>query len=396
MGTRAAFLIFPVLLTYVSGLPPLVVVPGLLGSQLQAKLDKPNVVHSYCSKTSDWYTLWLNVEQLLPFVINCFVDNARMVYNASTGSFASPPGVSIRVPGFGNMSSIEYLDPSLKVVGSYFNTFVEEMEAIGYISGVSMRGAPYDWRLAPPIMSQFYDELKQLIETTYKANNGQKVILVSHSLGCLQTLYFLSQYVASDWKSQFISSWIPIAGPWAGTAQIMRDFASGGNEQIVFVDPITVRPQQRSFLSMSWLLPTPSLWNKSPIIITPEHNYTVDQYDGFFKDIGYPLGKIMLDMVSNLTQSLPVPGVPVYCVHGANVSTPNQFKYDNGFPNSQPTVLTGNGDGTVNLESLVLCGNWKGKQQDDVTVTVFPDISHFKLVSNMDVINYVKSVIQQT
>jgi hypothetical protein len=72
-----------------------------------------------------------------------------MVYNASTGSFASPPGVSIRVPGFGNMSSIEYLDPSLKVVGSYFNTFVEEMEAIGYISGVSMRGAPYDWRLAP-------------------------------------------------------------------------------------------------------------------------------------------------------------------------------------------------------------------------------------------------------
>jgi lysophospholipase-3 len=80
MGTRAAFLIFPVLLTYVSGLPPLVVVPGLLGSQLQAKLDKPNVVHSYCSKTSDWYTLWLNVEQLLPFVINCFVDNARYVY----------------------------------------------------------------------------------------------------------------------------------------------------------------------------------------------------------------------------------------------------------------------------------------------------------------------------
>ena len=245
-------------------------------------------------------------------------------------------------------------------------------------------------------MQQFYVDLKQLIEETYQANNGQRVVLLSHSLGCLHSLYFLTQYVTSSWKSQFISSWIPIAGPWAGSSQIMKNFASGGNEDVVFVDPLTVRPQQRSMLSLSWLLPAPSLWNKSPVVFTPKRNYTVNQYHDFFQDIGYPLGETMLEKVSNLTQSLPTPGVRVYCVHGANVSTPNQFVYDSKFPDSQPTVLTGNGDGTVNLGSLVLCESWKGKQQDNVTVAVYPHITHFNMVSNNDVINYVKSIVQQT
>ena len=53
-------------------------VPGTGGSQLQAKLNKPSVLHWYCSQTtSDYFTLWLKKSSLLPFAINCWVDNMR-------------------------------------------------------------------------------------------------------------------------------------------------------------------------------------------------------------------------------------------------------------------------------------------------------------------------------
>lgn len=53
-------------------------VPGDGGSQLKAKLNKPTTVASYCIKKTDYYyDLWLNLEQLVPFLIDCFVDNMR-------------------------------------------------------------------------------------------------------------------------------------------------------------------------------------------------------------------------------------------------------------------------------------------------------------------------------
>lgn len=53
-------------------------VPGDLGNQLEAKLDKPSVVHYLCSKKTDsYFTLWLNLELLLPVIIDCWIDNIR-------------------------------------------------------------------------------------------------------------------------------------------------------------------------------------------------------------------------------------------------------------------------------------------------------------------------------
>lgn len=54
------------------------VVPGDLGNQLEARLDKPSVVHYICyKKTEDYFTLWLNLELLVPVAIDCWIDNMR-------------------------------------------------------------------------------------------------------------------------------------------------------------------------------------------------------------------------------------------------------------------------------------------------------------------------------
>lgn len=61
-------------------LPLLFVVPGDLGNQLEAKLDKPSVVHYICyKKTDSFFTLWLNLELLVPVAIDCWIDNIRCV-----------------------------------------------------------------------------------------------------------------------------------------------------------------------------------------------------------------------------------------------------------------------------------------------------------------------------
>lgn len=88
--------------------------------------------------------------ELVPLVIDCWVDNIRLEYNHRDRRSYSPPGVDIRVPGFGGTSSIEYLDPiNISAVG-YFSVLVEKLvKNAGYVRGADIRGAPYDFRKAP-------------------------------------------------------------------------------------------------------------------------------------------------------------------------------------------------------------------------------------------------------
>lgn len=69
----------------------LFVVPGDLGNQLEAKLDKPSVVHYICyKKTDSFFTLWLNLELLVPVAIDCWIDNIRFVPGPVQPLTASP------------------------------------------------------------------------------------------------------------------------------------------------------------------------------------------------------------------------------------------------------------------------------------------------------------------
>lgn len=50
------------------------IVPGDGGSQVEAKLNKSSVVHYICEKTSsEFFNIWLNLELLVPVVIDCWV-----------------------------------------------------------------------------------------------------------------------------------------------------------------------------------------------------------------------------------------------------------------------------------------------------------------------------------
>ena len=71
----------------------------------------------------------------------------RLVYDESTKTMKNAPGVETRVPGFGNTSSIEYLDTDNLI--KYFVPMVDKLVSWGYQRGVTVRAAPYDFRYGP-------------------------------------------------------------------------------------------------------------------------------------------------------------------------------------------------------------------------------------------------------
>lgn len=108
------------------------------------------MVHYICAKTSsDYFNIWLNLELLVPYVIDCWVDNLRLEYDNATRTTRDAPGVRVRVPGWGAPGPVEWLDPSRDSAGAYFNTIADALVAVGYRRNVSIRGAPYDFRRAP-------------------------------------------------------------------------------------------------------------------------------------------------------------------------------------------------------------------------------------------------------
>lgn len=54
---------------------PVIIVPGLTGSRLEAKLDRRDVDHIYCQRqSSDWYDIWFGITNVLPLGATCLED----------------------------------------------------------------------------------------------------------------------------------------------------------------------------------------------------------------------------------------------------------------------------------------------------------------------------------
>lgn len=372
--------------------PPVVLVPGDLGNQLEAKLDKPSVVHYLCSKKTDTYfTLWLNLELLLPVFIDCWIDNIRLVYNRTTKTTSPPDGVDIRVPGFGNTSSLEYLDPSKYSVGIYFFKLVQSMVEWGYTRDQDVRGAPYDWRKAPNENEDYFLALQKMIESMYM-EYGSPVVLIAHSMGNMYTLYFLNQQTAY-WKNKYIKSYVALGAPWGGVAKTLRVLASGDNNRIPVISSLKIRDQQRSAVSTNWLLPYNHTWSPDKIFVsTPVANYTIRDFPKFYSDLNFEDGWLMRENTEHLVYPLTPPSVRVHCLYGTGVETPDSFYYDS-FPDKEPKIFYSDGDGTVNLPSALQCQRWQNRQKQEVTLVNLTGAEHIEMLSNPETISYVKQVL---
>ncbi|PRD28714.1 UNVERIFIED_CONTAM: Group XV phospholipase A2 [Trichonephila clavipes] len=361
-------------------------IPGDLGNRLEAKLNKPFSSYKFCElKTSDYYNIWLN-PLLLAFRLQCWVENMRLVYDNQTRKTSNMPGVAIRVPGFGDTKSVEIIDPN--IIGTPH--IVDSLVEAGYVRNVSVRGAPYDFRKAPNEMQDYYKNLKNLIEETFEKNNKTKVTIVCHSMGCPIISYFLNTK-DQPWKDKHIKCLIALGPALGGAVKALKTIAAGENLGYD-VDAKQLKLQQRSTVSLSFMLPSRHLWSPNEVIaFTKDKNYTVENYDEFFKDIGFSTAfEMYKDTFRYAEIGLNPPGVEVSCIFGVGLNTTIRLNYTEpkNFPD-KPVLEFGEGDGTVNLRSLQVCSNWRGRQKHHVFFKTLPKVEHLDMLRD----KYVKKFI---
>jgi len=89
--------------------------------------------------------------------------------------------------------------------------------------------------------------------------------------------------------------------------------------------------------------------------------------------------------------------VEVHCLHGIGLDTPGALVYTSKktWFDYGPSVITDDGDGTVNLRSLRGCLRWSGKQSAPVYYQEFKGeyAEHLQMLRNPEVIAYVAKVV---
>uniref|UniRef100_A0A0K0EFY7 Lecithin:cholesterol acyltransferase family protein n=1 Tax=Strongyloides stercoralis TaxID=6248 RepID=A0A0K0EFY7_STRER len=379
---------------------PVILVPGFGGSRLEAKLNKSSTIHFFCSKTTaDYYDIWLNIQEFTIGTIDCFVDNMRMVFNNTTKKSDNSPGVDIKTGEFGyDTSTVEWLDSVHIPQANYFASIADALVSWGYKRGKTIRAAPFDWRLKPSEMDDFFIKLKLTIKRASWFNMGRKVVLLGHSLGNIHINYFLHNYVDKEFKDTFIQSHIALAAPWAGSMQIVKLLVSGYNMEFyrIFLAPSKLRIMQRTWGSSYLLYPKEPAWKKDEVFAaSPKNNYTLNNIEEFFKDLNYTEGYEQYLAAQEKTERLmDTPDIQTHCINGIGIKTPEIYKWSElYYPDYPPnTVINGDGDGTVNKKSLDICKMWS-KDSNKVTVDEIENTNHVDILYHSKTIELLKKYL---
>lgn len=386
------------------GVPPLVIVPGLGGSVLEAKLHNRPTFRD-CQTESDWYTIWASVTQGIARYA-CFIqDIALTVSPAGSGSgmpVANFTGVEIRPRDFGGTGGIKYSNAGTHEPPiAYMLELVTKLEKVGYVSGISLRAATNDFRSAgvPEALEYQYQLLRNLVEDTYAINGNAKVHLLSHSLGGPYTNLFLVEYVSAPWKDKYIASHISLSNPVMGSVPAIEGILSGPMYDWVpqFLPKLIV-PAIRSFPSIAWMFPRVyggpggNVWGgDDPVFVsTPTHNYSMSTLGDLARAVNATVIYDQWDRIREATKrAADDPDVPVLCVYANDTKTDLAISLPDDKFNSKGTRVASTwGDGTVNLASLQACNRWSNVTERPIKFGGSL-AAHTEIVQNNEVIKIV-------
>lgn len=236
----------------------------------------------------------------------------------------------------------------------------------------------------------------------YNTNGESKVTLVTHSMGSLVTLHFLTQHVSQQWKDKYIDQFISMAGVWLGAAKIVKALASGDTDgMFVFANGLLLRPDERSFPSDYWLLPVPStVWNDTTVLLsTPSKQYTAHDIPTLLADLKYTNSTLMYgNIMEDAGPRLQSPNVSVVCLYSSGRETELSFSYTSSgrhsYPDGQPIINYDDGDGTVNIKSLAACQAWQSQQKHPVNWKMYSKIEHFKFPRDENILDTLTELIR--
>jgi len=377
-----------------------VILPGMGGSAMQAKISKDDAPHFWCWQNWDeWFRVWLPLVELL--AQDCWFDNLKVLYNASTDEYLNVHGVTTDVIDFGDLDGIDYMDYWFGFpisFTSYYSSLIASLEEIGYEGGKTMYGAPFDWRV--PTTKHELDEegfnarVKQLIERAYYREN-KRVNVITHSLGGPTALAFLNT-MDQAWLDKYISTFIPIAGPWNGSPKALRTTISGDNFGIEIlginllnIDAVAQLAKQAGGLVE--LVPSSDL-TKEVIVQNGDKTYTAKDIEQLYLDIGSPITAEIYKQTQDIFEYLNPPRVKSFCLYGYGFPTETFFNYTDGWDEQPDIVYSEDGDGTVPSSSLSECNRWDQHQPEPVTIKEF-NLDHQEILEDDELFEYIIQIV---
>lgn len=364
---------------------PVILIPGLGGSRLY---------------DSQGALKWCNWQGFFPHLTNNWRDALTVKYNPQSKKFEEQELHSayrkphwqgttfVPTPDFGGTEGVgNVLSRSVKSSWQ----FQAVLTAVAATGGVHMLGAPYDFRkiTSPSVWQEYCRSLKALIE-----HCGDRVVLLSHSMGSALLLTFLTLYLpqvmtperVESWKERYIKRWVTVNGAFGGAGKAVRSFLSGDNNGMGYICDTGChdwyQPLLENASGVLWMLPHPQVFSsKAPVVTVGTRRYSAAELPDLLEKVSPMAASAYRDTVVPLL-TIDAPGVPVVCVTSTQPGTPVQCTYPDEslhfsavtmadervyYAHESPHVQHMCGDGTVPYISLMVPQRWMEQQNLPVT-----------------------------
>lgn len=407
---------------------PVIILPAFAASVLDATLDKADKYRA-CDTTSDNFTLYASAEQFT-WSLNCMINNMALRDEnlSATGCLDDRNGLTVTPRDFGGTAGVSVVNPDdwTAVQTVTFKSMIDNMTAeLDYEKGVSVRGAPYDFRRWGDACytKTYFQSLKELVEDTFTKNNNRRVRLLCHSMGCPVGRAFLvsgiDPTVDAAWRAKYMAGLIAIGPPWAGSPQAIQSVIDGPVYSDLTPGWATgyigeyIGKATSTWAGLLSLLPAQiglGIYDESePLVISPSRNFTIND----MKDMLHHVSNVQVNythysinrtdlwnyMSHNLFTLSAGPGVDLDCIYLVDVDTPYGLQYRNDdFTDTGTYISAVKGDGTVPMISAAKpLEAWTA--EGGYNVTGYPldlggTLSHMEMPTSSDVIGIVLDVLR--
>lgn len=335
----------------------------MFGAELMGTI-KDLSTHWYCPKNEKDSLIWIKDLMVIPPLFNCLASWLKVEWNYTSGLPTSRNKTIIYAKDFGGLNGIRYIDGGVfgkHYLPDYLN-IINKLEDNGYIEGIDLFGAPYDWRLMPVNFNGYLEDLKGLVEKVYAQTGNQKVALYGLSGGG-NTIQRFCQSVSKEWKDKYIRQ-VFLHGPSFGGAG--EALSVLWLQTIGFMPPTFNTPD---FRDMVFSFPT--IWahlpnapsNTDPVIIGPDgHKYYAQDLPQLMIDQGKVVGDNLqtLNLAKQyILNKIEPTSVPTYILFNSVLPTVYGYNYTKSGNWSDPEIIYSLGDNTLSAEALYYpCKNW--------------------------------------
>jgi len=344
---------------------PIVLLPGLYGSQLYGTYGEEVPEHWYCPKTMNDEPVWIDAKLAIPPVYNCLFEILCGYYNETTKSVTSKPGIDLHPHDFGGVDGISKI---IEVFGlkfyESFSHLVRYFKERGYEVRKDLWGCPYDWRIAITGLESttFYTDIKSLIEESYNIN-GCPITILGYSLGGFVVSHFLGRVAKDDWKKKYIEKAIFLAPAFAGAGDTLPPAYHRNLPVAPFMIGESVEKAMERMPCLHILFPNHIVFADVPVIYGPngEKTYPKDlpQFLIDHHKVNDDAIDILMKNVEYSAQPPANPNVPLLLVYNNRIDTLMALNFSKGFDEEYEEIYAP-GDGTVPSKGPEwACKNWK-------------------------------------